>query len=155
MIEHLYVLTGASRGLGLAMATQLLQPGQRLLTLSRQRNDELQARADATGVVLEQWSADLGAPADVVLVDTTPSAEAALLLPVDVIEDSTGITLYADMPGVPKDRLQLRVEGDQLNLEGEMVLAVPAGWAAAHALCSLRIVPVAPCVGCWNGAVAL
>ena len=26
----------------------------------------------------------------------------ALLPPVDVIEDSTGITLYADLPGVPR-----------------------------------------------------
>lgn len=60
-------------------------------------------------------------------------AEPALLPPVDVVEDSSGITLYADMPGVPKDRLQLRVEGDQLTLEGEMVLAVPAGTEPSHA----------------------
>jgi HSP20 family molecular chaperone IbpA len=31
----------------------------------------------------------------------TPAAEATLLPPVDVIEDATGITLYADLPGVP------------------------------------------------------
>ena len=60
-------------------------------------------------------------------------AEPALLPPVDVVEDSSGITLYADMPGVPKDRLQLRVEGDQLTLEGEMALAVPAGTEPSHA----------------------
>jgi HSP20 family molecular chaperone IbpA len=59
--------------------------------------------------------------------------EPALLPPVDVIEDSSGITLYADMPGVPKDHLQLRVEGDQLTLEGEMALAVPAGTEPSHA----------------------
>ena len=47
----------------------------------------------------------------------TPSSQAAsgdelvLLPPVDVIEDATGITLYADLPGVSKDKLQLRVEG--------------------------------------------
>ena len=59
--------------------------------------------------------------------------EPALLPPVDVVEDANGITLYADMPGVPKDRLQLRVEGDQLTLEGEMALAVPAGTEPSHA----------------------
>jgi HSP20 family molecular chaperone IbpA len=59
--------------------------------------------------------------------------EPALLPPVDVIEDSSGITLYADMPGVPKEHLQLRVEGDQLTLEGEMALAVPAGTEPSHA----------------------
>ena len=59
--------------------------------------------------------------------------EPALLPPVDVIEDSTGITLYADLPGVPKDRLQLRVEGDQLSIEAETVLPLPQGMEATHA----------------------
>ena len=49
--------------------------------------------------------------------------EATLLPPVDVIEDGTGITLYADLPGVPRDRLGLRVEGDRLTIEAEMVAA--------------------------------
>jgi HSP20 family protein len=63
----------------------------------------------------------------------TPRDEPALLPPVDVIEDASGITLYADLPGVPKDKLQLRVEGDQLNLEGELALALPQGMTAHHA----------------------
>jgi HSP20 family protein len=63
----------------------------------------------------------------------TDRNEPALLPPVDVIEDPSGITLYADLPGVPRDRLHLRVEGDQLNIEGEAVLAVPQGMDATHA----------------------
>jgi HSP20 family molecular chaperone IbpA len=59
--------------------------------------------------------------------------EPALLPPVDVVEDATGITLYADMPGVPKDRLTLNVEGDQLSIEGEMMLAAPQGLVPGHA----------------------
>ena len=59
--------------------------------------------------------------------------EAALLPPVDVIEDSTGITLYADLPGVPRDQLQLRVEGDQLTIEGEIRLPVAQGVESTHA----------------------
>ena len=59
--------------------------------------------------------------------------EPALLPPVDVIEDSTGITLYADLPGVPRDRLELRVEGDQLTLEGEIQVAVTADVQPQHA----------------------
>jgi len=46
---------------------------------------------------------------------------------VDVIEDATGITLFADMPGVAKEGVHLRVDGDQLTLEGEMSLALPQG----------------------------
>lgn len=55
-----------------------------------------------------------------------------LLPPVDVIEDSTGITLYADVPGVPKDKLNLRIEGDTLTIEGEVALDVPEGMEASH-----------------------
>lgn len=59
--------------------------------------------------------------------------EAALLPPVDVIEDAGGITLYADLPGVPKDKLDIRVEGDTLTLEGELSLSIPEGMTATHA----------------------
>jgi len=59
--------------------------------------------------------------------------EAAVLPPVDVIEDATGITLYADLPGVPKDKLNLRVEADTLTIEGEVGLATPEGLQASHA----------------------
>jgi HSP20 family molecular chaperone IbpA len=64
--------------------------------------------------------------------------EAALLPPVDVVEDPSGITLYADMPGVPKDRLQLRVEGDQLSIEGELVLPAPAQLQPSHVEVNLQ-----------------
>jgi len=67
--------------------------------------------------------------------ETTAPArqEPALLPPVDVVEDATGITLYADLPGVPRDRLNLRVEGDQLSIEAEAVLAAPQGMEPTHA----------------------
>lgn len=58
--------------------------------------------------------------------------ETFLLPPVDVIEDSQGITLYADMPGVAKDRLHLRVEGDELQIEGELVLPTSQGLNPSH-----------------------
>ena len=59
--------------------------------------------------------------------------EAALLPPVDVIEDAEGITLYADLPGVPKDRLSVRVEADTLTIEGEISLFTTQGMEATHA----------------------
>ncbi len=63
--------------------------------------------------------------------------EAAMLPPVDVIEDTGGITLYADLPGVPKDKLSLQVEADTLTIEGEVALDVPQGMEATHAEVSL------------------
>lgn len=59
--------------------------------------------------------------------------EAALLPPVDVIEDASGITLYADLPGVPKDKLNLQLEASSLTIEGEMALQTPAGMESTHA----------------------
>jgi len=63
--------------------------------------------------------------------------EAALLPPVDVIEDASGITLYADLPGVPKEKLTLQVEADTLTIEGEIDLDMPGGIEASHAEVSL------------------
>ena len=63
--------------------------------------------------------------------------DAAMLPPVDVIEDSAGITLYADMPGVPKERLNLQVESDTLTIEAGVELEVPEGMEATHAEVSL------------------
>ena len=59
MTSHLYILTGASRGMGLAMARQLLQPGNELLCISRKTHDALAEQAAAASVPLTQWSADL------------------------------------------------------------------------------------------------
>jgi benzil reductase ((S)-benzoin forming) len=56
---HLTILTGASRGMGLAMAYQLLQAGHQLLCISRHSNPALQATADQAGASLTQWSVDL------------------------------------------------------------------------------------------------
>ena len=56
-----------------------------------------------------------------------------LMPPVDVVEDDTGITLYADMPGVPKDQLNLNVEGDVLSIEGTVSIAMPQAMQASYA----------------------
>ena len=58
MTQQLYILTGASRGMGLAMARQLLQPGHTLVCMARHTQPELTTGAPA-GAVLEQWTVDL------------------------------------------------------------------------------------------------
>jgi len=63
---------------------------------------------------------------------TNPANEAALLPAVDVIEDAGGITLYADLPGVPKENLALHVEADTLTIEAEVALSLPGGIEASH-----------------------
>ncbi|OGT91956.1 MAG: heat-shock protein [Gammaproteobacteria bacterium RIFOXYA12_FULL_61_12] len=44
---------------------------------------------------------------------------------VDIFEDDTGITLQADMPGVTKDRLDIRVEKDTLSIAGDLKIDMP------------------------------
>lgn len=62
----------------------------------------------------------------------TRYSEAALTPPVDVIEDSNGITLYADLPGVSREKLDLRVEADTVTIEAEADLAMPEGLTSQH-----------------------
>lgn len=62
MKPQLYILTGGSRGMGLAMAQQILSQGHQLITMARQRNEDLEATAQAHHAKLEQWQHDLTAP---------------------------------------------------------------------------------------------
>ncbi|HXE40897.1 MAG TPA: Hsp20/alpha crystallin family protein [Azonexus sp.] len=66
-----------------------------------------------------------------------PREEGALAPPVDVIEDAAGITLYADLPGVPKEKLHLHVDAETLTIEGELGLVLPEGIESTHAEVSL------------------
>ena len=61
-------------------------------------------------------------------------SELQTLLPrVDVFEDSEGIQLLADLPGVPRERLEVNVEGDTLLLEGEIAPDVSEQLEATYA----------------------
>jgi HSP20 family protein len=69
--------------------------------------------------------------------DTNPSntsvrKEPVITPAVDVLEDASGITLYADLPGVPRDKLQIQVEADSLRIEGEVSLSAPEGLESLH-----------------------
>ena len=50
--------------------------------------------------------------------ESSAADTAALVPPVDIIEDAEGITLRADLPGVSKEDLNIRVDGDTLTIEG-------------------------------------
>lgn len=53
-------------------------------------------------------------------------AVTTLVPPVDIYEDETGLTLIADMPGVAKEQLGVRVTGDSLVIEGMASVPVMA-----------------------------
>lgn len=60
--HHLTLITGASRGLGAALAAQRLHEGHHVIGIARQRSPELTALAQARGARLEQWTLDLADP---------------------------------------------------------------------------------------------
>ncbi len=74
---------------------------------------------------------------------TTPEASAveskvrgrdSVLIPaVDIFEDAHQITVQAEMPGVSRDKLNVQADRNELLIEGDMQIDMPAGMAALYA----------------------
>jgi len=62
MGKKVFIVTGASRGLGAAIVERLLAPGHRLLCIARNNPAAMRGRAEENGAALEQWNLDLGQP---------------------------------------------------------------------------------------------
>ena len=69
------------------------------------------------------------------LTTTNPaeSNQRPALPTVDIFEDAGGITLLADMPGVSKDRLDVKLDGDNLSIEGGVEMNLPPDMRALWA----------------------
>ncbi len=61
--------------------------------------------------------------------DTEPVMRPA----VDIFEDQAGITLRADMPGVSRDSLDIRIDRDTLAIQGDASISTPENMEAVHA----------------------
>lgn len=61
--KHLFVITGASRGLGAALTRALLSPENQLVCVARSRNQELEQAAAASGTKVAWHMRDLAEPA--------------------------------------------------------------------------------------------
>jgi HSP20 family protein len=53
--------------------------------------------------------------------------------PVDIYEDKQGITLWADLPGVSRDRLDVKVHDGNLSIEAEAAIPTPAALRVQYA----------------------
>lgn len=65
--------------------------------------------------------------------EDTSQRRVTLTPPVDIFEDSQGVTLWADLPGVTKDRLDVKVHDGNLYIEAEAVVPTPAGLRLQYA----------------------
>lgn len=89
-MHDLTILTGASRGMGLAMAEQLCVADAVVLCISRQRSESLAALALRQGAHLVQWQADLADPAPIAqrLVAWLAGQDAATCASVNLINNA-------------------------------------------------------------------
>lgn len=62
-----------------------------------------------------------------------PRREITLIPPVDVFEDENGLTLYADLPGVAPDQVDVSVDRNTLTIEGKAAIETPEGMEALYA----------------------
>ncbi|RQS97753.1 Hsp20/alpha crystallin family protein [Burkholderia seminalis] len=62
-----------------------------------------------------------------------PARRITLTPAVDIYEDSQGITLWADLPGVTKDKLDVKVHDGSLSIEAEAAVPTPAQLRLQHA----------------------
>jgi HSP20 family protein len=70
---------------------------------------------------------------NVTRTNQTPAVPQAAMIPaVDIIENEVGIMLFADMPGVSKERLAVKVDGDSLTIEGAAEVQVPEKLELLH-----------------------
>jgi benzil reductase ((S)-benzoin forming) len=132
--RHLTILTGASRGMGFAMASQLLAAGHDLLCMSRKTNDELAAQASRAGRQLEQWPQDLGrADTAAARLETwLKSQQQTGLASVTLINNAGVIPRIAPIDDIPGTQL---AEALRVGLEAPMLLTgaflrATAGWTA-------------------------
>lgn len=83
--------------------------------------------------VNRQGDAQEKSPQDALRSGSARRDSQAMTPRVDVLEDDSGITLVADMPGVSKESLEIKVENDALSIEGAISAATPQALEATYA----------------------
>ncbi len=127
---HLTILTGASRGLGLALASQLLAVGHRVLAISR-RAPELTA---PPGSELMAWTMDLADPAPVAarLEQWLREQDAAALSSVTLVNNAGVVSRLAPLTAIDSADLAQAI---RVGLEAPLLLTAAflratAAWTA-------------------------
>jgi NAD(P)-dependent dehydrogenase (short-subunit alcohol dehydrogenase family) len=141
MTQHLTLLTGASRGMGLAMAEQLLDAGHDLVCLSRHANESLASRAKASGRRLEQWTVDLADPLPVAarLEAWLAQQDGAAFASITLINNAAIVTRVAPLGDIDAGELARSM---RVNLEAPMVLSgaflrATASWRGVRKLLNI------------------
>jgi benzil reductase ((S)-benzoin forming) len=136
MDRHLTILTGASRGMGLAMAEQLLDAGHDLLCISRKHNDALGLRASSAGLRCEQWPQDLARPdvAAAKLESWLAGHDAGACASVTLINNAGMLPRIAPLAAIPLRDLSdaMRVDLEAPLLLTSAFLRATQSWSAVR-----------------------
>ena len=93
-------------------------------------SDELHSRPESDNApelvheILAQESAGLAAGNVAVQRSQAPAERSVFTPPIDIYEDENGLVLYADLPGVTTDTLELQVQDNKLTLFGRVAETV-------------------------------
>jgi benzil reductase ((S)-benzoin forming) len=132
MNTHLTIITGASRGMGLALAQRLAVPGNTLLCISRHANPALEQQAKAQNVALTQWPADLSDAAPVAQQFAAwLSGKAHDFASVTLVNNAGMIPAIAPLSDVPASDISaaMRVGVEAPMLLTSAFLQATASWA--------------------------
>jgi NAD(P)-dependent dehydrogenase (short-subunit alcohol dehydrogenase family) len=122
-MTQLVILTGASRGLGRAMAAQLLQqPGTTLLCIARHPDERLQQEPRAERTTLVQWALDLAdAPAAAArLSDWLGSQDGGRFSQAVLVNNAAALSQPGALDDTPLAELSTAV---RVGLEAALLLA--------------------------------
>ena len=120
MTKHLTILTGGSRGMGLAMGQQLLQRGHHVLSIARRTSPDLAASATSPDQLV-QWEQDLADTDGAAkrLADWLAGLNAADWASVTLINNAGVVPHIAPLSGVPTADLRNAM---RVGLEAPMAL---------------------------------
>lgn len=120
MTKHLTILTGGSRGMGLAMGQQLLQRGHHVLSIARRTSADLAASATSPDQLV-QWEQDLADTDGAAkrLADWLAGLNAADWASVTLINNAGVVPHIAPLSGVPTADLRNAM---RVGLEAPMAL---------------------------------
>ena len=139
--HHLTILTGASRGMGRAMAEQLIAAGHDLLCISRKTDDTLAGLASRRGVACEQWPHDLARAesAAAKLEEWLSGRDGASFTSVTLINNAGLLPRIAPLGDIPARDLSdaLRVDLEAPMLLAGAFLRATAAWKAQRKILNI------------------
>jgi benzil reductase ((S)-benzoin forming) len=143
---RLVILTGASRGLGRAIASQLLAADLQLLTIERKPDTSLPAEASAAGARLEQWALDVAHDVGVAarLEAWLRQQEPAGIASATLINNAGAIGTVGPIDAAPADEIATVL---RVGLEAPINLTAAFLRATVHWQCARRVLNISSGAG--------